>query len=198
MRAALFVVLASAASAGSVTYSFESPNFTAGQTTPLLNEAPNSGNIGGFFTNFTAVGGGSDYGIFAFAPNSLFNGQSLVASTSTNGLVLTFNDPVTAISFDFAVDDSTSGNLSMFIPSIGSFSFLGTQQSGGGFVGNLISFSSLTPFFSVTLTGTNSGGNPTQLALDNLTLTTPVPEPSAFIAISGIALAVMARRYARQ
>jgi hypothetical protein len=184
-----------AAHGGTATYTFEPPIFAVGDTTPMLNKAPNSGNLPGFTTSFTSSGGGADYSISTFSPNSLFSGQMLYAPSFTGSLILAFNAPINAITFVFAVDDFASGSLTG-TSSSGLLTVPATVQGAGGFVGGTFSFSPATAFSSISLAGFGGTGGPTQLAIDNLTLTN-IPEPSALIPMSLVSLAFLSRRCRR-
>src|SRR5262249_36216541 len=71
-------------------YTFEPPQFTLGQTTPLLNVAPNFG-LTNFLTSFTDAVDPNGYEITNFDENILMLGQWLFAPVVTSPLTLTFN-----------------------------------------------------------------------------------------------------------
>ena len=72
----LLAVSGGAARAQSATYTFEAPVFTAGQTTPLLNVAPNSGDAS-FRASFTSAPTAGGFQVSSFVPNPLFSGNGL-------------------------------------------------------------------------------------------------------------------------
>ncbi|HTS77939.1 MAG TPA: PEP-CTERM sorting domain-containing protein [Bryobacteraceae bacterium] len=192
IAAIALIIFGALSYAGSVTYTFESPNFTSGQTTTLLNEAPNSGNIAGFLTTFSAVGNGTDYEIASFDANSLITGQDLYAPTSTNGLIMTFNVPIYAITFDWAIDGGIGSTLTGTIPLVSPIDEAAVAE--GTFPGGIFFYDSPTPFSSITLTGVNQSDSATQIAIDNLTLyDSPVPEPSTLFPMALIGLALAAK-----
>lgn len=171
-------------------YTFEAPQFTLGETTPLLNRAPNTGNAT-FATSFTSatVNG---YEISNFDPNTLMVGQILYAPTTTDALNLTFNQLVTDFTVDFALDifsGNPSGFLRLVTPS-GSLDQTSSSQ-GGFFQGGTLSFHTVTPFNLASLQGFTSAGIPTQIAIDNLHLTqvASVPGPIAGAGVPGVLVA---------
>ena len=113
-RSPLFLALifcglfAVTAQATPVTYTFESPNFSLGQTTPLLNVAPNVG-AGTFLTSFTDTIDATGYSITNIQENALMTGQSMFALTAISPLTLTFNTPVTSLSVLFAINVQSTG-----------------------------------------------------------------------------------------
>ena len=175
-------IFASAAHAAVVTYTFESPNFALGQTTPLTNVAPNIG-PSSFLTTFTASPTTNGFVIANFQPNPLLSGLILYDPTApVDTLSIGFNQPVYGVALDFAVNQPGVFQLSS---SAGSAS-LDSANVGGEFEGGHFTFSSATSFNSLNLTALNAAGAPTLIALDNLAVT--VPEP-ATIALFGIGLA---------
>jgi len=173
--------------ADTFTYTFEAPQFTFGEVTPLVNRAPNVGSAS-FQASFVSAAAGS-YTIATFAANPLFSGQSLVSPTIPNVLTISFNMPVNQVQFAWAQE----------FPGLIQFSSAAGNQNqnsanvGGPFEGGTFSFSSATPFTSFTLAAFNAAGAPVNLAIDNLTLTTnPVPEPATLL-LFGTGLAALAK-----
>lgn len=179
-------------------YTFESPEFTNGQTTPLLSIPPNAGPAT-FLTSFTDLVDANGFLITTVAENALMVGQALLEPTATSALTLTFNMPVTALSVNFAVDTGFSpAGLLKLVTSSGSATVTGGNV-GGSFPGGTLDFITLTPFTTATLQGFTAAGAPTQIEIDNLSLTLAVPEPST-VALFGFGagfLLVWYRRKAR-
>jgi hypothetical protein len=177
-------MLAGGNASAAVLYTFEAPQFVAGQTTPLLNIAPNSGG-GGFTTSFTVGGDPTSYQVTTITENSLMVGQSLFAPTTTAALHLAFSTSVTSLSVNFAINDpngNPAGSLVLTTPVGGT-----TQVSsnvGGTFQGGHLTFTSATGFTSADLQGFGPGGA-TQMAIDNLSLepatSSPVPAPATIV-----------------
>jgi hypothetical protein len=185
-----------------VVYTFETPNFTLNQTTPILNVAPNT-NPGSFLASFTDTVNANGYVIFNGQSNGLMVGQSIIAPTVTDALMLTFNTPVNQLTVDFAVNlasTQAAGSLRLTTSSGGNTSQASSVVGGGqNFQGGTLTFSTATPFTSATLQGFDSTGAPIQINLDNLHLNpagvAAVPEPSALtlLAVGGIGLAAWRR-----
>ncbi len=194
------------ARADTVTYTFETPQFTLGQTTPLLNKAPNVGSPT-FLTSFTSSPTPSGLSILNFLPNPLFTGNSLVVPAGPETLTISFNMPVQSVQFVFALDiapTAAPGQLRLTSP-VGNLSQNGGNV-GGLFQGGTFSFSSLTPFTTVQLAGFTSTGAGVEFAIDNLTVTfspqqQPVPEPATMLllgtGLAGLGGMIKRRRNAK-
>ena len=172
-----------------VTYTFEPPNFAAGQTTPLLNRNPNAG-FAAFAASFTALPTANGFIVDAFVPNPLFSGLCLFdPSTPADTLSVALNTPVTRVEVDFAT--ISPGRLNFNSPS-----GITTQNSapvGGTFQGGTLVFSSPLPFAAFSLAAFDNAGAPTLFAIDDLTMT--VPEPACGLALCASAGgAVITRR----
>ncbi|MCM3903040.1 MAG: PEP-CTERM sorting domain-containing protein [Pyrinomonadaceae bacterium] len=177
------------------TYTFEAPQFTAGQVTPLLNRSPNIGSAS-FQASFVSDVAGL-HQILNFEPNPLFSGQSLLSPTIPNVLTISFNMPVNQVQFVWAQE------------SPGAMAFAGAagdqaQDSanlGGLFEGGTFVFSSATSFTSFRIAAFSADLNFTNFAIDNLTLTTPseVPEPTTLLLLgTGLAALTKLRKRSRQ
>ena len=179
---ALFVasVGSSAASAADL-YTFASPRFTFGETTPIGPTAPNAGDP----TFTTSFAGPADPGSAAIErgfPSPLFSGQFLVTG-APGPLTLTFSAPVYTLSVDFGLDAPKRDHVAYFelVTSSGTLDQANTSP-GGRFAGGVLTFSSSTPFTAASLDAFYRAGDPTLFAIDNLDLTTtsPVPEPATW------------------
>jgi hypothetical protein len=167
-------------------YTFEAPQFTVGQTTPLLNEAPNSGNPS-FTTSFTsATANGYQITSSGFSP--VITGQALFAPSPTDPLQLAFNMPVTQISVDFALA-APAGSPTAFLQLVTASGTV-DQPLSGATQGGVLTFSSATPFASATLQGFTSPGVRTAIEIDNLHLTeaAAVPGPVVGAGLPGLIL----------
>jgi hypothetical protein len=161
--------------ADSVTYTFEPPQFVMNEVTPILNRSPNIGSPAFQASFVSALAGG--YSILNFQPNPLFSGQTLVSPTTPSILTISFNMPVNQVQFVWAQEfpgridfTSSAGNQSQ-----------NSAPVGGLFQGGTFSFSSATSFTSFSLAAFGVTGAPVNLAIDNLTLTSNVPEPTTLV-----------------
>jgi hypothetical protein len=187
-------LLAPIASAAPIVYTFESPQFTAGQTTPLAGVAPNSGPAS-FLATFTSAPNAGAFSIINFQPTPQFSGLSLFEplGSAGNTLTVSFNAPITDVSLNFATNGA--GSITLTTP-VGS----ATQASaniGGTFPGGLLSFSSATPFTTLALTAATPGNAPVEFAIDNLTVNaapTAVPEPATFAVFGVLAVSALGLR----
>jgi len=179
--------------ADTVTYTFEPPQFISGQVTPLLNRSPNIGNPS-FLASFVSAQAGT-FTIAPLALNPLFSGQGLFSPTTPNLLTISFNMPVTMVQFVWA---QQFPGLIQLTSAVGNRS-QNSANVGGAFEGGTFVFSSATPFTSFTLGAFRVSGDPTNLAIDNLILTTPssVPEPATLILL-GTGLAALTKLRSRK
>jgi len=194
--------LSASAHAQTATYTFEAPVFTAGQTTPLINVAPNSGDAA-FRASFTSAPTPNGFSIAVFSPNPLLTGQVLFDPNSpADSLTIAFNTPVTDIGFVFAL--ITNNSTLRATTSNGVVVFNGAPV-GGSFQGGTASLSGLSGVTSLNLSAFDAAGAPTLFAIDNLALTAAapqgvIPEPGTLV-LAGTALLPLAgtirRRKAR-
>jgi hypothetical protein len=179
-------VLATPAQSDVVTYTFEAPVFTLGQTTPLLDVAPNVGPAS-FLASFTSAPSATGFLITASGPNPLFTGQILLDPTEPDSLTVTLNSPVTGVEFVFALEQP---GATLTLTSAGVIAGIPGMDVGGPFQGGMFSLTA-GPFSSFTLSAALPTGAPVLFAIDNLTLTTTVPEPGT-LALIGLGLAGLA------
>jgi len=169
-------------------YTFAPPQFTLGQTTPLLNIAPNSGDPA-FNTSFT------DFPL----PFQITIRQTLGGSFSPpSRLRLTFSIPVTQLSVDFNIDASVTDppSLLRLVTSHDETALQASSTPPSSFPQRgTLTFSTATPFSSATLDAFQPVANATPPAftgarfeIDNLHLTA-VPAPIAGAGLPGLILA---------
>jgi hypothetical protein len=195
----LFVVgcSVSRANASPIIYSFESPQFSINQMTPLLSRAPNIGPAT-FLTDFTSSPTANGFAVLggAGAPNALFSGQFIIDGAGVaDALLLTFNTPVFQLQVDFGLfllPTSPAGYLTLTTP-VGSTSQAGGVV-GGSFQGGTLNFASVTPFVTAQLAGFTGSGTQIFFAVDDLILDTePIPEPATVVMVL-TGLVVIGRR----
>lgn len=154
--------------AQSVTYNFEQFG-VGGQTTPLLNVAPEVGSSA-FRANFTSAPNAAGFAVSGFPANGLFSGNSLVqfAGTGAQTLTVTLNTAVYAVNLAFGTNGASTLT---FVSSAGIVMVASTPQAGGAnFPGGILTFTSGVAFTSFTL---STGG--VEFAIDNLTMRTEAP-----------------------
>jgi hypothetical protein len=174
--------------AATVTYNFEPPAFTAGQTTPFFNVAPQIGSSA-FRADFSSSPSANALLIGTSPLSPSFIGQFLFdpfPPAGANTLTIALNMPVTGVQLDFTL--FLPGHL-LLTSSAGNFSAptLPSTQYGS------LSFNSLSPFTQFTLQGLDNSAIPTKLAIDNLVLTL-VPEPSALTLLIAAGFLLRAHR----
>ena len=166
------------AEAETVVYTFESPDFTLGEYTPLLSRQPQQGSSA-FRATFTSLPTANGIGVAGIQVSPLFSGQSLMdpyPPPTADTLRVTVNTPITALQVDFALFQPDHLRLTS---SAGSISAPVLPETQWG----TLSFSSTVPFTQFDLQGFDPSNQPTQLAIDNLRMTV-VPEPSALTLVA--------------
>ena len=178
-------VIPAKADAFTFTYTFEAPEFTEGEVTPIFNRPPNVGDpsLQATFASFVPA----VYAITRFEPNSLFSGQCLYSPSATNILRIGFNTEIRQIQFVWAQEYPVFHVVS----DGGFFVSQNSANVGGAFEGGTFTFSS-GPIRSFTIDAFGVSGVPVNFAIDNLTLTTPnpdaLPEPGSLVLLgSGLA-----------
>lgn len=172
VAAAVFGLVAPAA-ATQVIYTFESPLFTFGQSTPLLNRTPNVGPAT-FNASFSSGPSASGFAVSTGAFGPGFSGQILIDPFPPSGadvLTVTVNTPISGVWLDFA----------LFFPGrleLSSSAGLLSASTGPSSQGGVLAFDGGTGFTQFQLRGISTSEEPVQIAIDNLTLTL-VPEPSS-------------------
>ena len=169
-------------------YTFEAPQFTLFEITPLLNRAPNSGDAA-FNTSFT-TGAGNPYEILNDQFSGVIVGQALEQPFApAHALNLTFSIPVTQLSVDFAIAivNGIDPGFLQLVTSSGTVNQI-SSNVGGPFQGGNLAFNTVTPFSSATLEGFLSFSGGVQsvfIEIDNLHLT-EVPGPIVGAGLPGL------------
>lgn len=183
-------VLACAGVAGAQTWTFEAPSFTTGEFTPLLNRAPNVSPgtwQASFVTNPVSMQ------VATFAANSLMVGNILYVPSGATVLTITFNQPVTDLSFDFALIGQSSGFALNYLSAAGAGSVAAVNvDNNANFWGGSVTLTGLGGITSIDLFATAPTGAPCEFAIDTVT----VPSPGAAAAL-GLAGACTLRRRRR-
>jgi hypothetical protein len=171
--------------AATVTYTFESPAFSWGETTPsFTNRTPNIGSSS-FEARFDVIGALA--GLKSETTQICRNGMSLVQSQGNFvlvSLIVSLNTPVDSVTFDFALSEPGS----LFFHSPGGNS---TVSTGPSSLVGVFNFSSPTPFNGFIMSTSLTGQGP-HFSIDNLVMNVPEPSTLAFIGIA--ALTVLGRR----
>jgi len=158
-----------------VTYSFEPPQLTFGQTTPFLNLVPDMGPAS-FLASFTVPTGGS-FSVNSIIIHPAFSGQDLLDPSPPGGagdtLRIIVNTPITDVQVDFELM-TFSGHLQLQ----SSAGITNADAVASTQYGSLV-FHAATGFTQFDLLGFTSENTSTLLAIDNLSMTI-IPEPSTF------------------
>ncbi len=190
----LFVTSATfTANADTVTYTFDAPQFSGGERTPLTNRAPNIG-LSAFRASFTSSPDSTAYGVGTLATNPLLSGQMLYdLGPPAESLRVTLNMPVNSVQFAWAALTRGPGRVLFTNPN--GTAVMDSEDVGGEFQGGIFSVNLSMPFTSFRLDAFGRLGNPIGLAIDNLTMSTaaPIPEPATMLLV-GTGLAAVAAR----
>lgn len=176
--------------ASAQTWNFSGPDFAEGQYTPITNAAANIPGPVPITASFSTMGGS----MFVTSsgpgsPNPLMVGQFLRVDFTISQavvLVVAFSQPVTAVSFDFAVYTQSPGTSFRVQTPAGITNYAATNV-GGVFWGGHVDYTNPVPFTAVILYGIrNSSGVP--FIIDNLSVTVPTPGAAAALALAGTTL----------
>jgi len=193
---ALALAAASSARADNL-YTFDSPQFFSGETTPIGPTAPNSGDST-FTTSFAGPADPGGAGIISGGlPDTLFSGAFLVTANA-GALTLTFNKPVFGLSVDFGLDTSVSDPSAFLelVTASGAVDQLNQSAGGAAFADGILQFTTATAFTAATLDGFSAPGTEVLFAIDNLNLTVPEPSSLALLGsgLGGLMALVLRRR----
>ncbi|MFT3684389.1 MAG: hypothetical protein QM783_05580 [Phycisphaerales bacterium] len=196
MRQAILSVCALAAASAAASaqvFQFNSPNFAAGESTPLSNRAPDvAGPLTGVTASFTMPFGDDPLFVAgdnpAARPNGLMDGQYLIAPTTTF-LVINFSQPVMSFDFDFALDSRVSGaHLNVFMPLSTSIFVESATDVGGGngfWGGHMHVPGGAFGTSQIVIYATDANFNRILFSIDNLAI--PTPGAAAAIGVAGAA-----------
>ena len=203
-----------AASAQTVTYTFDGGGYTAGEATPIHHAVPdlNPANTG-FTADFGDFASAGTFELFPSGPN----GTDLTlteASPRTEALSISTSLPVTSVNLDWLLNATVASGALVLTDANGGRMVFTDPNAGDVYAGGSLTYTSATPFTSFTLQGygslSNSGpeglqpqynpNTPTQIDVDNLVFTLAVPEPSTWVllgpAVMGIGIVAWRRRKA--
>jgi hypothetical protein len=184
--AALSLSLAPAAQAQVANFTFEAPQFTAGQQVPILNAAPNSGDAS-ILASFTSDAATNGFIILNATASPAMSGQTLIDPAVGETLTISFNQPITGHTIDWAENQLVNdpvGTLRL-VSANGMTNFAGANV-GGSFQGGHVSLSGFNPITNFQLTAFDPAGARIEFALDNLSVTTAVPEPGSPALLTGL------------
>ncbi len=224
LAAAVWLGSAGPAARAAFVFSFERPNFNAGDSGVLANRSPDGGG-GGFAATFGPQQGIGFFSINSFensgipAPfdrlNGLFDGQYLSGSNIGAGfgpnLVVTFSQAITGLTVDFAINNftgvggSNGGRLTLLAAGNPTVTVASSNVGGGlGFPGGTLTATFATPVNQVFIRALAPAppGVPefrqVDFALDNLRVS-PLPAPPAVaMALMGLVSAGGFARLRRQ
>lgn len=189
MRTAFAVVSVAAftAAASAQTWTFDAPSFTLGETTPLLNRAPNVGPMTMTASFETVMDPMLVEDAASFQPNGLFSGGFLLVDGGDAALLtITFSQPVTSVSFDFAVNAVMPGFQFLLYTDNDSQSYAPGFIGGGfGAWGGHVDYSHTTPFSFITLVAISPSSEAVEYAIDNVAI--PTPSAAAALGLAGVA-----------
>jgi hypothetical protein len=163
-------------------YTFDSPQWVVGSTTPLLNMVPDGGSgLPSFRASFTSYPSAGAFSIWTFILNPLFSGNNLGQGGLPPGdtLNITLSQPVSAVHLDF--EQFAPGYLRFTSPA-GAINATTDSQIGS------LDFQGSASFTQFSLFAIDTSNNAIPFAIDNLVLA--VPEPSA-VALCGVGAACL-------
>jgi hypothetical protein len=169
---------ARAVPAATVTYSFDAPDFVVGQTTPFVNKAPSTGSTT-FRASFTSASNPAGFLIVPVDSTDFFTGNVFYdLALPGDAFTMTFNQLVNRVELNWAIFEA--GRLAVSTASPADKLSQDGIAFGNGVHGNVLVFTSATPFDMVRLEAFGASNAPTQLAFDNLVLNV-VPEPATIM-----------------
>jgi hypothetical protein len=176
------------ASAQTVTYTFEAPQWVVGADTPFLNMEPDSApGLPIFRASFTSGPTAGKFGVSNFSVNPLFSGQNLtqLGLPPGNALTITLSQPIRAVHLDFQT--FAPGHLDL-TSSAGTASAFTDTQAGS------LDFQSAAAFSQFTLAAFSIDNRAVPMGIDNLVMTVPEPSLLALAGVGAVALMISRRR----
>lgn len=171
----------------SYTYTFESPAFTANETLPILNRAPNLGG-NDFTTSFTSSPLSNGFSIINVITAPL-TGLSLADNNPADTLILNFSRSVISLSFSAAtgsIANQPQGRINIDWGT-SSQNFLTNTQLPNNFQVGFPSITFPSPVSSVQVSAFNGSNAQVQLFVDNLVINAvAVPEPATLLLCSAV------------
>jgi hypothetical protein len=180
---------AALALAQTATYTFESPQWVLGNTSPFLDMSPDTApGLPTFSASFTSSPDDGGFAVTGPWINPSFSGQTLVEyGPYQDTLTITLSQPIKSVHMDFVLFapghfdlTSEAGTASVFTETtMGSLDFQGT-----------------TSFSEFSLVAIDSYDNTVPFAMDNLVMTIPEPSTLALVGLGAVGLMIARQRAA--